>query len=207
MQRPNRGKRRTVSHWYLLDLLKYWSPGSCRWMRKIEGRFLCWAFRRLVWICTYPKCGHTYDSVELEQRLFIALKKMNISYHLQDLRCPKCRQVSVQLGTKHMAPPGGATSKRLTSFWPVQFLTGGAAWRCPVVLSPAVPLKSQLMKNAFSAWKSEQKKNTTHLTDFWTTRLAHLQLRRRIQKHHSAGGLLHQASHLRKHQQAGLWAF
>ncbi|OQV25773.1 DNA polymerase epsilon catalytic subunit A [Hypsibius exemplaris] len=47
----------------------------------------------LVWKCTYPKCGQTYDSVEIEQRLFVALKKMNTSYHLQDLRCPKCRQI------------------------------------------------------------------------------------------------------------------
>lgn len=35
----------------------------------------------------------------MEQRLFVALKKMNISYHLQDLRCPKCRQVILHTKT------------------------------------------------------------------------------------------------------------
>ncbi|GAU88460.1 hypothetical protein RvY_01155 [Ramazzottius varieornatus] len=48
---------------------------------------------RLEWKCTYPRCGQTYDSMEIERRLFVALKKMNVSYHLQDLRCVKCKQM------------------------------------------------------------------------------------------------------------------
>ena len=45
------------------------------------------------------------------------------------------RNRRVQLGTKHTAPPGGATSKRLGSFWPVWSLTSGVTWKrhvfCP----------------------------------------------------------------------------
>ena len=45
-----------------------------------------------------------------------------------------------RLGTRHMASPGGATSKTLNS----QALTGGAAWRYHVFLSPDVFLPIEI---------------------------------------------------------------
>ena len=42
----------------------------------------------------------------------------------------------LQLGTKHIATPGGATSNRLDRPRTVKSLTGGAAWRCHVYFVP-----------------------------------------------------------------------
>ncbi|XP_055338827.1 DNA polymerase epsilon catalytic subunit A-like [Paramacrobiotus metropolitanus] len=45
------------------------------------------------WVCANADCRRPYSREEIQQRLFVALKKMNVAYHLQDLVCSKCRQI------------------------------------------------------------------------------------------------------------------
>lgn len=45
------------------------------------------------------QCGHHYDSVFIENKLLAEVSRLNITYLLQDIRCPKTHKISSRLCT------------------------------------------------------------------------------------------------------------
>ena len=49
------------------------------------------------WRCSVPQCGQPYNKEWIENALIQVVRQRELLYHLQDLVCSKCRQVSMSL--------------------------------------------------------------------------------------------------------------
>lgn len=74
------------------------TPGSNNTNNNITARSIP------AWQCT--TCAHEYDRLALEERLIGRVQRMLVQWHMQDLRCTKCKRIRVNDFMEHCSCSG-----------------------------------------------------------------------------------------------------